>query len=205
MLSVIVAGFMPTYLTFALMLPICGVVSMTLMTGANSFIQMAVGDEMRGRVLALYYAVFMGGTPIGAPMLGWVAEVFGARWTLIGGGIMTVAGTARHRRLRRPAPGPGDDVVRALDAPSPAPRHHRQHPGRNGLTSFRPRSVRSDARFGERCAAPTAGGGEQARLRRRRGGYRPLRGSARGRRTGCSRSTNSTEWSERGTSEPTGT
>jgi MFS family permease len=92
-LSVIVAGFMPTYLTFALMLPICGVVSMTLMTAANSFIQMAVGDEMRGRVLALYYAVFMGGTPIGAPMLGWVAEVFGARVTLIGGGIMTVAGT----------------------------------------------------------------------------------------------------------------
>ena len=45
---------MPTYLTFALMLPICGVASMTLMTAANAFVQMAVGDDMRGRVMALY-------------------------------------------------------------------------------------------------------------------------------------------------------
>ena len=38
-------------------------------------------------------AVFMGGTPIGAPLLGWIAEHFGARWTLIGGGVLTVLGT----------------------------------------------------------------------------------------------------------------
>ena len=88
-----VAGMMPTYLSFALMLPVCGIVSMTLMTAANAFIQMATSDEMRGRVLALYFAVFMGGTPVGAPMLGWVAEQFGARWTLIGGGALTVLGT----------------------------------------------------------------------------------------------------------------
>ena len=66
---------------------------MTLMTAANAFVQMATSDEMRGRVLALYFAVFMGGTPVGAPMLGWVAEQFGARWTLIGGGALTVLGT----------------------------------------------------------------------------------------------------------------
>jgi MFS family permease len=59
---------------------------------------------MRGRVMALYMAVFMGGTPIGAPFLGWLADHAGARWTLIGGGALTALGTiasvavfARHQ------------------------------------------------------------------------------------------------------------
>jgi MFS family permease len=43
--------------------------------------------------MALYMAIFMGGTPVGAPLLGWVAEQFGARWTLIGGGALTALGT----------------------------------------------------------------------------------------------------------------
>ena len=41
---------------------------------------------MRGRVMALYMMIFMGGTPLGAPLVGWVGETFGARWTLILGG-----------------------------------------------------------------------------------------------------------------------
>ena len=65
---------------------------------------------MRGRVMALYMAVFMGGTPIGAPLLGWIAEHAGARWTLIGGGGITALGTVliaayiAHRRGRRAHP-----------------------------------------------------------------------------------------------------
>jgi MFS family permease len=43
--------------------------------------------------MALHMAIFMGGTPAGAPLLGWVAEHFGARWTLIGGGALTALGT----------------------------------------------------------------------------------------------------------------
>jgi MFS family permease len=53
---------------------------------------MADDPSMRGRVMALYMTVFMGGTPFGAPLLGWIAEHAGARWTLIGGGAMTVVG-----------------------------------------------------------------------------------------------------------------
>jgi MFS family permease len=64
-----------------------------MLTAANSFVQLAADPHMRGRVMALYMAVFMGGTPVGAPTLGWVAEHFGARWTLIGGGALTVIGT----------------------------------------------------------------------------------------------------------------
>ncbi len=48
---------------------------------------------MRGRVMALYLMIFMGGTPLGAPIIGWIGEVFGARWTLIGGGLGTILGT----------------------------------------------------------------------------------------------------------------
>jgi MFS family permease len=88
-----VAGLMPTYLTFALMLPLAGLTALTVITAANAFVQMTTGAEMRGRVMALYMAIFMGGTPVGAPLLGWIAERFGARWTLIGGGALTAIGT----------------------------------------------------------------------------------------------------------------
>ena len=42
--------------------------------------------------MALYLMVFMGGTPLGSPLIGWIGEVLGARWTLIAGGAITVAG-----------------------------------------------------------------------------------------------------------------
>ncbi len=87
------AGLMPSYLTFAVVLPACGFSALTLVTAANAFVQMSVAPQLRGRVMALYLTIFMGGTPIGSPVLGWVAERFGARWTLIGGGALTVAGT----------------------------------------------------------------------------------------------------------------
>jgi MFS family permease len=89
----LIAGLMPTYLTFALMLPLCGLAALTVITAANTLVQMTVSPEMRGRVMALYMAIFMGGTPVGAPLLGWIAEHFGARWTLVGGGALTAIGT----------------------------------------------------------------------------------------------------------------
>ncbi len=88
-----VAGLMPNYLTFALMLPLCGITALTLITTANSLVQMSTDAAVRGRVMALYLAIFMGGTPIGAPMLGWIAERYGARWTMVGGGALTMLGT----------------------------------------------------------------------------------------------------------------
>jgi MFS family permease len=90
--AVTVAGLMPSYLTFAVFLPVCGISAMTMMTSANSFVQLSSADHVRGRVMALYMAIFMGGTPIGAPALGWIAEQYGARWTLVGGGLLTMLG-----------------------------------------------------------------------------------------------------------------
>jgi MFS family permease len=89
----IAAGLMPTYLTFALWLPLVGITALTMITAANSSIQLSVAPEVRGRVMALYMTIFMGGTPLGAPIVGWIGQTFGARWTLIGGGILTIAGT----------------------------------------------------------------------------------------------------------------
>ena len=64
---------MPTYLTFVLLTPLIGITALTMITAANTFDAAdASAPEMRGRVMALYLMVFMGGTPIGlaAPRLG---------------------------------------------------------------------------------------------------------------------------------------
>jgi MFS family permease len=83
----IVAGVMPTYWTFFAILVPFGFFTLTLSTAANTNVQLSVSPSMRGRVMALYLLVFMGGTPIGAPLVGWIAEVAGPRWSLVVGGI----------------------------------------------------------------------------------------------------------------------
>ncbi len=88
----IAAGLMPTYLTFALMTPLLGITALTMITSANTFMQLHTAPGIRGRVMALYMMIFLGGTPLGAPVVGWVGETLGARWTLILGGGLTIVG-----------------------------------------------------------------------------------------------------------------
>ncbi|MBW8752125.1 MAG: MFS transporter [Propionibacteriales bacterium] len=88
----IVLGLMPSYLTFALITPVLGLCLLTMLNAANTTVQLSVDPAMRGRVMSLYMMVVMGGTPLGAPVVGWVGATFGARWTLLGGGAMTVVG-----------------------------------------------------------------------------------------------------------------
>ncbi len=88
----ILAGLMPTYLTYAAIVPLLGLTALTMITAANTTMQLATAPGLRGRVMALYLMVFLGGTPLGAPFIGWVGEQFGARWTLIGGGGLTILG-----------------------------------------------------------------------------------------------------------------
>ncbi len=85
-----ISAMMPGYVTFAIALVPTGLSALTLMTAANTIVQMSTAPEMRGRVMALYMAIFMGGTPIGSPIVGWVGEQFGARWTIGLGGIVTL-------------------------------------------------------------------------------------------------------------------
>jgi MFS family permease len=90
----VVAGLMPTYATFAAVLPVMGLACLLTLTAANAAVQLRVDPALRGRVMALYATVLLGGTPIGAPIIGWVGEAFGPRWTLIGGGALTMLGVA---------------------------------------------------------------------------------------------------------------
>ncbi len=77
-----IAAVMPTYWLFAIALIVIGVSSQTLMTTANGTVQMTTDPVLRGRVMAIYMAIFMGGTPVGAPIVGWVADTFGPRWAM---------------------------------------------------------------------------------------------------------------------------
>ena len=84
---------MPTYLLTALLLVPTGLAMLTLTTATNASVQLGVEPTMRGRVMALYLVCFMGGTPLGAPIVGWLAGVAGPRWGLIGGGLACLLGT----------------------------------------------------------------------------------------------------------------
>ncbi|MEO6827369.1 MAG: MFS transporter, partial [Microbacteriaceae bacterium] len=86
-----IAGLMPTYWTFAIALIPVGLSALTLLTTANATVQMTVAPAMRGRVMALYMAIFMGTTPIGAPIVGWIGEAWGPRWTVLFGGLVSIA------------------------------------------------------------------------------------------------------------------
>ncbi len=127
-------ALMPTYATFAVACIPVGLASLTMMTAANSTIQMSVDPVMRGRVMSLYMIVFLGATPVGSPLVGWIAEAWGPRWA-IGVGSITAALVAvgaavwavrnwhlevRYRVLQRP-----HFVVRYLDAGTPTDRSAR--------------------------------------------------------------------------------
>ncbi|MDQ4039419.1 MAG: MFS transporter [Actinomycetota bacterium] len=84
----VASGFMPAYLAFAAVLIPTGAAALTFMVAANSFVQLGIDPTMRGRVMALYFMAFMGGTPVGAPVVGWLGENLGAPVALIAGGAI---------------------------------------------------------------------------------------------------------------------
>jgi MFS family permease len=85
------AALMPSYWLFGATLVVIGVAAQTFMTTANSTVQLSSDPQMRGRVMAIYLAIALGSTPLGAPVVGWVADTFGPRWSL---GIGALAGIA---------------------------------------------------------------------------------------------------------------
>ena len=83
----IVSSWMPTYWTYATVLILVGFSTVTMLTTANGYVQTTTDPLLRGRVLALYMAVVMGSTPIGAPIAGWVTDVAGPRAAILVGGV----------------------------------------------------------------------------------------------------------------------
>ncbi|MBR0754634.1 MFS transporter [Bradyrhizobium jicamae] len=85
------AALAPGYWLFAAALVVIGVAALTVMNTSNALMQLSTEPAMRGRVMALRLGVALGGTPIGAPIVGWVADHLGPRWAL---GVGAAAGFA---------------------------------------------------------------------------------------------------------------
>jgi MFS family permease len=81
----------PATLTAYLAVIPVGITSIMVISGSNAVVQLATVPEMRGRVLALISVVFLGSTPIGGPITGWISESFGARWALALGAVTSLA------------------------------------------------------------------------------------------------------------------
>jgi MFS family permease len=106
-LATAAASLAPTYLLFALSLVPVGLTALTALTTANAMVQLRVEPSMRGRVMALYMAIFMGGTPVGAPVIGWIGDAWGPRWTIAIGTVavgLALVGVSiwlgRHENVR---------------------------------------------------------------------------------------------------------
>ncbi len=99
------AALMPNYWLFGAALVIIGIAAQTVTTSANSLVQLSTEPAMRGRVIAILLAVALGSTPIGAPLVGWIANRFGPRWALgmaalsgFGGALVGLRYLIRQRR-----------------------------------------------------------------------------------------------------------
>jgi MFS family permease len=90
----IVTALAPSYWLFALLMVPIGVFGMTVNVTANTSVQMATDPAMRGRVMSLFMMVFMGGTPLGAPVVGWITDTYGPRVGFVLGGAVSAAAAA---------------------------------------------------------------------------------------------------------------
>jgi len=106
-LLVAVAPSLPLALLALLLM---GAVNIAFTSRANATLQLAADPAMRGRVMALWTVAFMGSTPVGGPIIGWIGEHVGPRWALATGGIACLAaalyGLREQRRIHQPASEP---------------------------------------------------------------------------------------------------
>jgi MFS family permease len=108
---ILVASVVPTYpLELASMVPL-GASSMSFVATLNSTLQLNSSDDMRGRVMALYFVVFLGSTPIGAPIVGWIAQQFNPRVALGLGGVATIGSCIYAWSRLRSLWAPDEEVI----------------------------------------------------------------------------------------------
>lgn len=87
--STLALTFAPNYVVYSLLLIPSGFFALTVMTTANAAVQMGSAPEYRGRVMSIYVAIFLGGTPLGAPAIGWLGEVLGPRASVLIAAVAT--------------------------------------------------------------------------------------------------------------------
>jgi MFS family permease len=81
-LCLLLISVMPSYLTYAISLPLLGATALTTVIAANSITQVNTDHEIRGRVMGIYQFVFLGGAPFSSPLIGWLSETIGIRQTI---------------------------------------------------------------------------------------------------------------------------
>jgi len=87
----VAGGFMPTELTFGVLLVVLGVSNLLFITAANSLVQMSSNIGIRGRVMSVYVLILLGGQAIGGPVMGWIVEAFGPETGMIVSGAVPLA------------------------------------------------------------------------------------------------------------------
>ena len=92
--SVALTAIAPSYFTYMLTLPIAGALGLTTMIAANSYVQTKTAAPLRGRVMGIYLTIFLGGTPVGSPLIGWLSESIGTRQTIFLCGLVTMSSSA---------------------------------------------------------------------------------------------------------------
>jgi MFS family permease len=92
-LAILVLSILPNYTAYAIFLPICGVTALITMITANSIVQVNSDPAIRGRVMGIYLLIFMGGTPVGSPVIGLMAEAIGIRSTIAACGAICLIAT----------------------------------------------------------------------------------------------------------------
>ncbi len=117
-LSIVAAAFAPNLPSEYALLLFVGYGSISFNAVAQTTLQLAAVPSMRGRVMALWSVAWLGSTPIGGPIIGWIGQSLGSRWTLIvGGGTTLAAGLVGYRSLvaidRRAAAASADGAERA--------------------------------------------------------------------------------------------
>ena len=105
--ALILLAIMPNYISYSVALPFGGAIALLTLISANSYVQTTTESHLRGRVMGIYLTIFMGGTPLFSPVLGYIAGVIGIRSTIIFCGatvavlalVFFVIYSARRKRL----------------------------------------------------------------------------------------------------------
>jgi MFS family permease len=92
------SAYLPSPLLFAIMLPIMGATALLTLISANTYVQGNTSNALRGRVMGIYLMIFMGGTPIGSPLIGFVAAAIGIRSTIVLCGLVLLIAALIIRR-----------------------------------------------------------------------------------------------------------
>jgi MFS family permease len=106
-----VSAYLPTYLLYGASLPILGATVLPTLISANTYVQSNTESNVRGRVMGIYLMIFMGGTPIGSPLIGYTASLIGIRATILLCGFVVLGAALVLRGLFR------DSISRVIQEP----------------------------------------------------------------------------------------